>query len=86
MQGSFGRLRVPLNITDGIERQELLELCVRLFNIRATCVGINQIKSVYEPIWRASEDEQLWDDIRDVLFGDIRRRDRVSQYHLVVVE
>jgi hypothetical protein len=59
MQGSFGRLRVPLNVANTADRQELLELCVRLFNVRANCVGISQIKSVYEPIWRASEDERL---------------------------
>jgi hypothetical protein len=36
------------------------------------------------PIWKASEDEQLWLDLGNVLFGDIRHRDRVARYHLVV--
>jgi hypothetical protein len=86
MQGSFGRLRVPLKISDTTDRQELLELCVRLFNVRANCVGISEIRSVYEPIWKASEDEQLWNDLGNMIFGEIRRRDRVSRYHLVVLD
>jgi hypothetical protein len=35
MQGSFGRLRVPLDINDKMGRQALLETCVWLNNIRA---------------------------------------------------
>ncbi|KIK34262.1 hypothetical protein CY34DRAFT_26895 [Suillus luteus UH-Slu-Lm8-n1] len=50
MQGSFGRLRVPLDVNDRARRQRLLEVCVRLSNVRAICVGINQIRSVYMPI------------------------------------
>ncbi|KAF8799597.1 hypothetical protein BYT27DRAFT_7058723, partial [Phlegmacium glaucopus] len=85
MQGSFGRLRVPLPISSDKARRRLLETCVRLSNIRARCVGINQIRSVYMPIWRASEDEQLWLNLGDIIFGDIRKRDRVSRFHLQVV-
>ncbi|KAF8218634.1 hypothetical protein L208DRAFT_1349217, partial [Tricholoma matsutake] len=43
MQGSFGRLQVPLNINMEDDQQELLELCCRLNNVRAELVGINQI-------------------------------------------
>jgi len=86
MQGSFGRLRVPLDINDEMGRQVLLETCVRLNNIRARCVGINQIRSVYMPVWRASEDEQLWENLGNVLYKDIRKRDRVSRFHLEVVQ
>jgi hypothetical protein len=85
MQGSFGRLRVPLNINVENDRRELLELCCRLNNVRAELVGINQIRSVYMPVWKASEDERLWTDLGDMLFGDIRHRDRVSRFHLVAV-
>ncbi|KAG2068255.1 hypothetical protein BDR04DRAFT_1129300 [Suillus decipiens] len=75
MQGSFGRLHVPLDVND--------QLCVRLSNVRAICVGINQIHSVYMPIWKAWEDEQLWLDLSNVLFGDIHHCDCVACYHLV---
>jgi len=85
VQGSFGRLRVPLKISSENHRARLLETCMRLTNVRARCVGINQIRSVYMPIWKASEDEQLWLDLGDMVFGEIRRRDRVSRFHLEVV-
>ena len=38
------------------------------------------------PIWKASEDEQLWVDLGDMTFGDVWKRDRVSRFHLVVVD
>ena len=47
MQGSFGRLRVPLRIADPDRRKCLLDMCVRLSNVRARCVGISQICAVY---------------------------------------
>ncbi|KAF4604531.1 hypothetical protein EYR40_003305 [Pleurotus pulmonarius] len=82
IQGSFGRLRVPLPIANTKERAELLEIVCRLSNVRATCVGINQIRQVYYPTWRASEDERLWKDLRNMVFGDIRHADRVAKFHL----
>jgi hypothetical protein len=85
LQGSFGRLRVPLDINAECDRQELLELCCRLHNIRTELVGINQIRNVYMPVWKASEDEELWSNLGDMIFGDIRRRDRVLCFHLVAV-
>lgn len=83
LQGSFGRLRIPLDINNPDGRQQLLEVCVRLFNLRARLVGINQIRSVYLPIWQESEDERLWTALGDMAFGDIRRHDRVACFHLV---
>ncbi|KAF5371930.1 hypothetical protein D9757_011485 [Collybiopsis confluens] len=85
MQGSFGRLRVPLPISNSDARQELLEICCRLTNVRAICVGINQIRSVYLPTWKASEDDRLWDELGNMLFGEIRRVDRVARFHVVPV-
>lgn len=85
LQGSFGRLRVPLPITSMTRCRCLIETCARLSNVRARCVGINEIRSVYMPIWRAAEDEQLWLELGDMVFGDVRKRDRVSRFHLEVV-
>lgn len=82
IQGSFGRLRVPLPIANTKERAELLETVCRLSNVRATCVGINQIRQVYYPTWTASEDERLWKDLCNMVFGDIRHADRVAKFHL----
>lgn len=43
IQGTFGRLRVPLQINYQEIRGDLLEICARLYNLRARAVGINQI-------------------------------------------
>ena len=86
LQGSFGRLCIPLPISSTSARVWLLENAVRLANVRTQKVGINQICTVYMNIWRTSEDDRLWLDLGNVLFGDIRRRDRVSRYHLVIVD
>ena len=86
LQGSFGRLRVPLLITSETHHRHRIELCARLSNVRARCVGISEICSVYMPIWQSSEDDRLWLELGDMVFGDIRKRDRVSRFHLEVVE
>ena len=85
LQSLFGRLQVPLDINVERDRRELLELCCRLHNIWTELVGINQIRNVYMPVWKASEDEELWNNLGDILFGDIHCRDRVSRFHLVAV-
>ena len=86
LQGSFGQLRVPLPITSETRRRHCIELCARLSNVRARRVGINEICSVYMPIWRDSEDERLWLELGEMVFSDIRKRDRVSRFHLEVIE
>jgi len=85
IQGSFGCLHVPLNISDPSQRQQLLETVVRLANVWSTMVGISQIHNVYMPIWKASEDDELWDNIGNLLIGDVCHRDRVSHFHLTIV-
>ena len=76
---------MPLKISSSASRSRLLETTVRLTNLRARCVGISQIRNVYMPIWKASEDEQLWVDLGDMAFGEVWKEDRVSRFHLVVV-
>lgn len=82
MQGSFGRLRVPLQIAYSDHRGDLLESCVRLFNLRTLKVGYNQIRTVYMPIWKANEQELIWTDFENLLFRDQRKNDRVARFHL----
>lgn len=79
----FGRLRVPLEVTYGDRRGDLLEICVRLQNLRTRLVGINQIWSVYIPIWKADEQEEIWESFENMLFSEQRARDRVSGFHLM---
>jgi hypothetical protein len=86
LQGAFARLRVPLDVNDSRRRLRLLELCVRLHNIRTIRVGANQIRSVYMPEWEAADDDGFWEDVGDMLFRDVRKFDRVSRFHLVVVD
>ena len=83
LQGSFGRLRVPLEVTYGDRHGDLLEICVRLQNLRTRLVGINQIRSVYMPIWKADEQEEIWESFENMLFSEQRARDRVSGFHLM---
>ena len=86
MQGSFGRLRVPLPIIDNDLRGDILECTSHLFNLHACTVGHNQIRTVYMPIWKGGEQEELWETFKIMLFSEQRRNDRVSRFHLAVVE
>ena len=86
LQGGFGRLRVPLDVNDPIGRGDLLEVCVRSVNVRAELVGISEIRTVYMRVWKEDEDEDIWSDFENVLFGELRRRDRVARFHRVVVD
>lgn len=81
LQGSFGRLRIPLGIEVLDKRADLLETCFRLHNLRTRLVGINQIKNVYVPIWREG-DGRVWEGFEDILFSDQRKYDHVSTFHV----
>ncbi|KAL5492548.1 hypothetical protein ACEPAI_3995 [Sanghuangporus weigelae] len=79
LQGSFARLRMPLNIGDGDARLELLETCVRLHNLRTNLVGINQIQNTFEPIWKHGDG--LWEQLGDALLTEIQVSDRVLRFY-----
>jgi hypothetical protein len=86
LQGSFGRLRIPLEIGRQEERGDLLEICVRLNNLRAQQVGINQIRNVYMPLWKQTrEEEHVWGNFENMLFGEQHRSDRVGRFHNVAI-
>ena len=86
LQGSFGSLRIPLPINHSDLQGDLLETVSRLFNLCARAVGHNQIRTVYMPIWREDEQEELWMSFEGMLFSEQRRNDRVSRFHLVASE
>ena len=86
LQGTFGRLRVPLEINYKERRGDLLETIIRLYQIRTRRVGINQIRSVYMPIWMENEQEEIWGHFESILFKDQRRNDRVARFHHQVME
>jgi DDE superfamily endonuclease len=82
LQGCFGRLRIPLEVNYNDRRGDLLETCVRLYNLRTRRVGLNQIRSVYMPIWTADEQEEIWGHFEDLLFSTQRKNDRVRRFHM----
>lgn len=82
IQGSFGRLRMPLPINDEQFRADLLECVFRLHQVRTRRIGHNEIREVYMPQWkRTTEDEEVWINFENILFSDQRKNDRVSRYH-----
>lgn len=83
LQGSFGRLRVPLTINYNSHRAYILETITRLHNLRTRCVGINQIRSVYMPMWSKEEESLL--QLGNIIFSNIRKNDRVWRFHLDAV-
>ena len=68
LQGSFGRLHIPLPINHSDLWGDLLETVSRLFNLCARAFGHNQIQAVYMPIWREDEQEELWMSFEGMLF------------------
>jgi hypothetical protein len=86
LQGSFGRLRIPLEMGHQEEHGDLLEICVRLNNLCAELVGINQIRNVYMPLWRQKEEkERVWGNFETMLFGEQRCSDCVARFHNVAI-
>ena len=52
LQGSFGRLRIPLEIEHIEKRADIIECCFHLHNLHTRLVGINHIRNVYVPAVR----------------------------------
>lgn len=83
IQGSFGRLCLPLQINDKNARGDLIEICFRLHNLRTRRIGYNEIEKVYMPEWKkTSDDEEIWNHFEEMVFGDQRQKDRVSRFHV----
>jgi hypothetical protein len=82
LQQVFGRLRIPLTLNYRRSRGTILECCIRLCNLRTNRVGLNQICTVYMPIWRGGG-EEVWTSFENMLFSEQRKNDRVRQFHIV---
>ena len=82
LQGSFGQLRIPLEIENMEKRADLLECCFWLHNLRTRLVGINQIRNVYVPVWCESDCGRVWEGFEGILFSDQWKHDRVSTFHV----
>ena len=83
MQGSFGQLHVPLEIKHTERQVCLLETCVRMHNLRAHRVGMNQIRTVYMKEWCATQElDELWRNFESMLFSEQCSKNQVSNYHV----
>ena len=83
IQGSFGRLRIPLDCNDNAGRGDLIEICLRLHNLHTIKVGINQIRTVYMQYWQeTAEDMEIWTGFEEMLFSEQQKRDRVARFHV----
>jgi hypothetical protein len=79
LQGCWSRLYMPLDTHDAEGRARLLHICMRLHNVRTRMVEINQIRSVYIPIWNDGQNQRLDDD---ELFARANEPDRIHNYYL----
>ena len=84
LEGSFGHLHIPLPIGDVVFRQDLLEVCARLHNVRVCSVGISQILNVYQPMWAPVGDAWLWSQFERATFGEVGTADQVGRFHFGV--
>jgi len=85
IQGALGRLHVPLEIANKDSRGDLIKICIRLHNLRAIRVGINQIRSVYLKCWQeTADDAAVWQDFENMLFSTQRQKDQVSCFHVTL--
>jgi len=84
IQGTFGRLRVPLPINYGDLRADLLESCIRLCNLRTRSVGYNQTRTVYKDVW--SDEENLWLSFEHMIFSEQRQNDRVGRFYMIFTD
>lgn len=87
LQGSFGRLRIPLDINQSSRQVDILETVARIYQLCTCLVGINQIRNVYMPAWKETEeDREIWDNFEHILFQDQIKSDRVARFHMVEVD
>ncbi|KAI7944930.1 hypothetical protein MJO28_010625 [Puccinia striiformis f. sp. tritici] len=79
IQGSFSRLKLPLPAADHKYRAEVIELAVRLHQVKCRSVGINQTQTVYQTV--ESENRMLAGTFHRMLFSQIQRTCRISRYY-----
>ncbi|QRV77090.1 DDE superfamily endonuclease [Ceratobasidium sp. AG-Ba] len=82
IQGAFGRLKMPLDANDTKWRQLVIETCLRMHNVRTRTVEINQIRTVYMPVFTNGRERDFFDVMGSMIFSDIRRSDRLREHYL----
>ena len=86
IKACWSRLCVPLEVKHKQRQGDLLEICVRGHCLCTLHVGLNQIKTVYEPHWKITGlDGTIFSDIDNLLFTDQRTNDRVARFHTMAM-
>lgn len=80
LQGSFGRLKMPMPASNKVFRHRIIQICCRLHNLRARVEGINQIRTVYGTVWTETGDS-AFTGFENLRFRDIRRNNRIRRYY-----
>jgi hypothetical protein len=62
IQGPFARLKPALPVS-AERRRLIISTCVRLYNLRVRTVGLNQIASVFVPVWEQSDKAPDYDRV-----------------------
>ncbi|KAG2072488.1 hypothetical protein BDR04DRAFT_1127649 [Suillus decipiens] len=66
------------------QRHDLLKLCVQLNNVHVRMVGINQIQSIYMPIWQEDEEDRIvWAQFKDMLVSHQHSNNHIAQFHVL---
>lgn len=79
LQGSFSQLKMPLPADDSEFRAVVLETCARLHQVRTRVVEINQIRAVYEVVWREGR-STIYEDFERMLFKDMKANDHIARF------
>jgi hypothetical protein len=79
MQGSFSRLKLPMPADNHAFQAEVLELAVRIHQIRCRLVGINQTQTVYQSV--KDKFQILSCSFHQMLFPDIQKSCHISRYY-----
>ena len=82
VQGSFGRLRIPLPIGDMTLRYVILATCFRMYQLRVRLMEISHIHTTYKGLEDEDDEmQELWRNWENMLFRDLRKSDRVARFY-----
>ena len=79
LQGSFGRLKLPMPATDHNYQAEVLELAICLHQVRCCGVRINQTQHVYEAVEK--EYNLIGRKFHRMLFSQIEQACHINRYY-----
>ncbi|KAK9235575.1 hypothetical protein V1525DRAFT_409639 [Lipomyces kononenkoae] len=75
--------RAALARTNKQYRSVIIETCCLIHQVWVRLLGISEIRSKYEPIWKES-DELSYVCFGNMLFTDIVRNDRIGRFYHIL--